>query len=1267
MTQRGDAHRDLLFVLLGIQTGKLERNALIDAFQEWDWFGQRPLVEDLLRRGLIAEEDLTAIERLVDERLRAQSVETQSTLPIVGGSENSALSETLGARTGLSPTIFDAGQTLSDRPERSDFLPSWVQAPVGENGPHGRYQLIRPHAEGGLGIVSLARDTELNREVALKEIKSRYADDPTSQSRFMLEAEVTGRLEHPGIVPVYGLGVDPHGRPYYAMRFIRGESLKDVIAHFHAEDSLKRAPGARGLELRKLLRRFLDVCNTVEYAHTKNVLHRDIKPANIMVGPHGETLVVDWGIAKATWRSDHPLPTSLGEKPLSLKSVSGITETLPGSTLGTPAFMSAEQAKGDLEKLGPPSDVYSLGATLYNLLTGRPAFEQEDVRSILLAVESGDFPPPRKHDRTIAPALEAICLKAMKLDPVHRYSTARMLADDVERWMADEPVTALPDPFIDRARRWMRHRRTAVTAATVAMLMAVAALVVVLVVQRKANQDLSLANAREHERFELAMEAISTLHTGVSEDFLLQQKEFKNLRDKLLNKAKEFYRRLEDKLKDQSDTASRESLAGALYEVGELTSKVGVKTDALASHRESLTIRRNLAYGSDSTTQMKLDLGRSLTAIAAIEQTVNGMQPGAERDYEEALSILDPLSRHRSDDPGILAALARLERRYGQLLADTNRHERARMMYDRSMSLWEKVVQREPSNIAAMSEKASCHHQLGDLLARQSPTDALAEYEKARQIRRRIAADNPTLLQVRADLASSDNTIGRLLANHAKTDEALERLRSSLATRKELAREHSGVTDFHVAVARSYHVIATVLSKNGRTDAALEAYREAKDIRRELVRDNPTVPLFKMDLAAASFDMASILYILGRIDEAISAFTEARTLEQKVVDENPNVPRFRRDLALSHLAFGKILADTTLVSGAIESYEKARDILKNLSELERTNKEYALELAICYQMLSELFGSNGQPKAALENDALARSILESLLVERATDTRPKKYLALCDLGSGTLLLSEGRYEQARDRLQNAKKALLSLLESERNQTNYRQALGMTEDAIASLEARTDRPLQALSANERAREAWTSLLMIEASNFENREGEAENLRGLGECLRHSGQLEKASTVYEAARTIAESLARANPRVRRFQIQLASSEKELGAALAMSGQQERALIALNHAIEILDRTSQLGAGEQFLKTCAGALIFGLTHRREAANEAERALRRAFESGFRDFDVIRVNRDLEPIRSLPEIQRLMDEYGFPVHPFVEPESGREPGPFIIKNNSS
>ena len=161
-----------------------------------------------------------------------------------------------------------------------------------------RFRILRPHARGGLGEVFVAQDEELHREVALKEIQERHADHPESRARFLLEAEITGGLEHPGIVPVYGLGQYADGRPFYAMRFIKGDSLKDAIERFHKEDARRRAASERSLELRKLLGRFVDVCDAIAYAHSRGVLHRDLKPGNVMLGKYGETLVVDWGLAK---------------------------------------------------------------------------------------------------------------------------------------------------------------------------------------------------------------------------------------------------------------------------------------------------------------------------------------------------------------------------------------------------------------------------------------------------------------------------------------------------------------------------------------------------------------------------------------------------------------------------------------------------------------------------------------------------------------------------------------------------------------------------------------------------------------------------------------------------------------------------------------------------------------------------------------------------------------------------------------------------------
>src|SRR5262249_26342619 len=159
-------------------------------------------------------------------------------------------------------------------------------------------EVLRFHARGGMGEVSVALDREIGREVAYKEMRPEYAANESAARRFLLEAEVTGKLEHPGIVPIYGVGVHPDGRPFYGMRFIAGDSLKDAIRAFHAADKRGRAAGERELALRGLLRRFVDVCNAVAFAHDRGWLHRDIKPANVMLGRYGETLLVDWGLAK---------------------------------------------------------------------------------------------------------------------------------------------------------------------------------------------------------------------------------------------------------------------------------------------------------------------------------------------------------------------------------------------------------------------------------------------------------------------------------------------------------------------------------------------------------------------------------------------------------------------------------------------------------------------------------------------------------------------------------------------------------------------------------------------------------------------------------------------------------------------------------------------------------------------------------------------------------------------------------------------------------
>ena len=295
-------------------------------------------------------------------------------------------------------------------------------------------------------------------------------------------------LEHPGVVPVYGLGVDADGRPYYAMRFIKGDSLKAAIAQFHEDQKPRLDAGGRSLELRKLLRRFVDVCNAIDYAHSRGVIHRDIKPANIILGRHGETIVVDWGVAKSVGRTD----PSAGEQTIAPSS-SGSSETLPG-TLGHASLHEPRAGAGRSLAREPPVRHLQPGRDALLPLTGKPPYEGEDVGAILNAAQEGRFPRPSAIDPSLNKALEAICSKAMALAPADRYASPRLLADDIEGWMADEPVTAFREPFSSCARRWAKRNRTAVTAAVVALVVGVFGLSALAVQQMRSNAALKRAN-----------------------------------------------------------------------------------------------------------------------------------------------------------------------------------------------------------------------------------------------------------------------------------------------------------------------------------------------------------------------------------------------------------------------------------------------------------------------------------------------------------------------------------------------------------------------------------------------------------------------------------------------------------------------------------------------------------------------------------------------------------------------------------------------------
>ncbi|MCF7762909.1 MAG: protein kinase [Verrucomicrobia bacterium] len=350
----------------------------------------------------------------------------------------------------------------------------------------------RFHAEGGLGVVFTASDSHLHREVAIKFLHRSFARDSRTRDRFCREAEITSRLDHPGIVPVHGIGETRDGRPFYIMRFIRGETFEAAIQNFRKQQNQVHTR-QWNLEFRALLTRFISVCNTIAYAHNRGIVHRDIKPENIMLGSYGETMVVDWGLALPVQRD--PQARASGERTLVPRTGNARKQGPDDYAAGTPTYMSPEQASGETS-IGIASDIYSLGAVLYKILTGQSPVDGKTLglNEIRQRIREGRITPPRSVSRKISRSLEAICLRAMARSEHDRYPSALELAADLERYLGDERVQAYRESPVEIPFRWFRKHRLLAQVTAVSILLLVMTLTSFSIWTESAKNELETAN-----------------------------------------------------------------------------------------------------------------------------------------------------------------------------------------------------------------------------------------------------------------------------------------------------------------------------------------------------------------------------------------------------------------------------------------------------------------------------------------------------------------------------------------------------------------------------------------------------------------------------------------------------------------------------------------------------------------------------------------------------------------------------------------------------
>jgi serine/threonine-protein kinase len=1227
-----DPSRDLLFGLLALQNGLINQAQLVAAFQAWTLDKTHALADHLIALGHLNGGQRAVVEAMAALHVAKHGDVERSLSAIPAGRSTHESLARLGDPD-IEGTLAHvrSRSTQQDGESEADRTATYS---VGSGTSDGlRFRVLRPHARGALGAVFVALDTELHREVALKQILDEHADDPVSRQRFLLEAEVTGGLEHPGIVPVYGLGTYADGRPYYAMRFVRGESLKEAVDRFHADLVLKSDPGRRSLELRKLLRRFTDVCNAIDYAHSRGILHRDIKPANVILGQHGETLVVDWGLAKPVGRTE-PRPDA-AERTLVPSSAGSGAETLPGSALGTPAYMSPEQAAGNLERLGPQSDVYSLGATLYCLLTGKPPLGGDDIGELLRRAQRGDVTPPRQLDPSIDKALEATCLKAMATQPEDRYQSCRVLAEDIERWMADEPVAAWREPWTCTLLRWLTRHRTGVTGAAAAVLAGVVGLTAVLAVQAAAstrllaslaretnartalavaNADLTHSQAAVQARYDLAVEAIKTFHTGVSEDFLVKQDQFKEMRDRLLKSASDFYGKLGALLGTETDAASRRALAQANFELAELTAKVGRDEDALVMHRAVLAAREALAAETAADDAVKVEVGQSLTAIAFLLD-LTGNKDQALRAYRKAEEHLARLGDSSPAAAPARAALAYCRAWLGWLLHTMGRSEES-LAALRLARLEQEATAGAPGATAqARKELADTFRIIGGILFNTGKViEAETAMRKALLLYRELADGPPANAERRSNQALMQWGLAAALVARGKLKEAESEYRATLALQQKLADDNPAVTYFRDELAHTHEWFGDLLLETGKTAEAEVEYRAALALCEKLVAGDPKLG---SELVIAQLRLGDLLLLKGRPSEAETEFRTALALSRKLADDNPADPDSRLRLAGSHRSLGHLLLQTGRPSQAEAEFRNALAIQQKLADDNPAATDFRGHVANGHDSLGNLLRQTGKPALAEAEYRAALALQQKLADNNPAANNFRSGLADSHVNLGRLLTETGKPAPA--------------------EAEFRTALALFRK-LADDNPQDPRPRDA------------------AAHVDNK---------LSVALRRLGRPTDARVHCERAVSVRDALVKEHPSSPRYRRGLAENHLNRGLTRRVLGDPAGAAADVRRALALFDALPSRSGGEwecekRFIIACCQAALADMAYQAgsgvsagEAASEADKAmalLRQAVGMGYRNAAAFCTEDALDPLRGREDFRLMMMDLAMPDEPFAK-----------------
>jgi serine/threonine protein kinase/Tfp pilus assembly protein PilF len=789
----------------------------------------------------------------------------------------------------------------------------------------GPYKLLEEIGEGGFGVVFLAEQTEpVRRKVALKILKPGM-DTRQVVARFEAERQALAIMDHPNIARVFDAGTTTSGRPYFVLELVKGTPITEFCDVNHL------APRQR-LEL------FAAVCQAVQHAHQKGIIHRDLKPSNVLVSRHDMTpivKVIDFGVAKA-------LGQELTEKTL----FTGIAQMI-----GTPLYMSPEQAgMSDLD-VDTRSDIYSLGVLLYELLTGTTPFTKErfkkvafdEIRRIIHEEEpptpstrlagSKDSLPSISAQRDIEPArltklvrgeLDWITMKCLEKDRNRRYATADELAAEVHRYLHDEPVQACPPTARYRLRKFLRKYRGPVTAAGV-----IAALLVVGVVGTslgfvRAERLRQLAEAKESEARESAgaeeqakrseaaqrqkaeaarrqaMDALRATTDDVVER-LIGEKPSLGPTEKAFLEATA--RRWQAFASEEGDgEQARAVRAEGAHRVAVLRAKLGQSAEAEVGYREAIRLGEKLAADFPTSPEYRLNSARGHIDLGALLSGA-GKAAEAEASTRRALAILEPLAAEPHAPPECRLNLARGQIQLGSLLRNSRpiRAAESGAAYWRALADLEPLVGKFPAVPQYRAQLAVCCSELGLLFYQAGPgAQAEAPQRQALAIREALVLEFPDVPEHRHKLARNLIDLGILL----KGAEKASAFRRAATLLERLAAENPAVPEYRSDLAWSDFSLANVLQDLGNLAESEAINRRALAIWETLTADCPTVPEYRRGLAAGNIILAHLLFKSRRDAEANKAYRRAIAVLERLVEEFPTVRQYRLTLAMNHRDMG---------------------------------------------------------------------------------------------------------------------------------------------------------------------------------------------------------------------------------------------------------------------------------------------------------------------------------------------------------------------------